>query len=781
MRGRRFAIAVLFLAGALLALGISVSAKAGPTMTLRASTTTPQVGDTVNVDIRVENVTNLYAADIQLKFDAALLQVLDDDLSKSGIQILPGSLFPQTEPNFVVVNLADNAAGTIRFAITLLAPADPVSGSGTLATIRFAARTAGTAQVTWQASTLVDNLGSAIIPTTSPLQLVISSSTPTPTPTPTNTPTTPYPTPIPTVKPGNCTDLIENGEFEETRKWDMPITPHKANYSTADKHGGARSVRLGIEPGDWDVYSHSSAYQKIHVPANADSVILTFWARRFTQETPKAAVDPSADLYDPAEVIEGRFDWSTKSSGAQYDWQEVLILQGDCYNWLATLMRERSNDGVWTKYTYDITTFAGQDIVVYFNVINNGWGGRRTWMYVDDVEVESCYGTSTCAEQVSNRSFEWTSDWTRANTPRPANYTTDYAHIGTRSMRMGVTSSTWDTYSHSSAYQRITVPSGAVNPTLSFWYKAHTEDVIRSDWKDRNALDYEPGKVIAGEKVDAKCCGEVDWQEMLLLDTNYRLLSGGVVMRQVRNDGVWRQMTYDLSPYKGMTVVLYFNVINDGNGRRTWMYVDDVSVNLCGQQVRFEPAYNEADAGQEFVTNVYVENIGDLYAIDTTVRFDPNIVEVVQVSPGSWWSSMNPYIVVNTIDNASGEVRFAATLKNPDPPLNGSGSLVTIRFRGKTPGSTPLWLSALKLVDSGAVVIPTSHADGQAVITGTPPPPALVGDINGDGCVDIQDLAVVGSQFGSTSPNPPEADINGDGVVDIVDVVLVANNFNVCQ
>jgi hypothetical protein len=47
--------------------------------------------------------------------------------------------------------------------------------------------------------------------------------------------------------------------------------------------------------------------------------------------------------------------------------------------------------------------------------------------------------------------------------------------------------------------------------------------------------------------------------------------------------------------------------------------------------------------------------------------------------------------------------------------------------------------------------------------------------------VNIQDLAVVGSQFGSTSPNPPEADINGDGVVDIVDVVLVANNFNVCQ
>jgi hypothetical protein len=270
---------------------------------------------------------------------------------------------------------------------------------------------------------------------------------------------------------------------------------------------------------------------------------------------------------------------------------------------------------------------------------------------------------------------------------------------------------------------------------------------------------------------------------MLLLDTNYRLLSGGVVLRQVRNDGVWRQKTYDLSPYRGMTIVLYFNVINDGNGRRTWMYVDDVSVNLCGQQVYFEPSYQDVDVGQEFTTNVRVDGIGDLYAVDTTIRFDPNILEVLEVNPGSWWSYLNPYIVVNDVDNASGEIRFAATLKNPDPPLNGSGNVVEILFRAKATGSTPLWFSALKLVDADAIVIPVSHADGQVVVGGNSPPSSLQGDVNGDGCVDILDLATVAGQFGSANPTPPEADINNDGIVDIVDIVLVAGNFGagVCQ
>ncbi|MYB02370.1 hypothetical protein F4X90_22245 [Candidatus Poribacteria bacterium] len=48
----------------------------------------------------------------------------------------------------------------------------------------------------------------------------------------------------------------------------------------------------------------------------------------------------------------------------------------------------------------------------------------------------------------------------------------------------------------------------------------------------------------------------------------------------------------------------------------------------------------------------------------------------------------------------------------------------------------------------------------------------IVGDVNGDGVVNIQDLVIVANALGKAEP-----DLNGDGVVNIQDLVIVANNF----
>ena len=52
-------------------------------------------------------------------------------------------------------------------------------------------------------------------------------------------------------------------------------------------------------------------------------------------------------------------------------------------------------------------------------------------------------------------------------------------------------------------------------------------------------------------------------------------------------------------------------------------------------------------------------------------------------------------------------------------------------------------------------------------------PSAVLGDLNYDGVVNIQDLVLVASQFGTTGPSA--ADLNGDNTVNIQDLVLVAN------
>lgn len=104
------------------------------------------VGSDVTVAIRLENVSDLYGIEIDLTFDPAFLQVQDDKPGTVGVQILPGD-FPNPELYFVAQNIADNQAGSIAYAISLLRPAPAANGSGALAFIRFRALTAGTTGV----------------------------------------------------------------------------------------------------------------------------------------------------------------------------------------------------------------------------------------------------------------------------------------------------------------------------------------------------------------------------------------------------------------------------------------------------------------------------------------------------------------------------------------------------------------------------------------------------------------------------------------------------------
>ncbi|HDQ74169.1 MAG TPA: hypothetical protein ENN19_19055 [Chloroflexi bacterium] len=54
------------------------------------------------------------------------------------------------------------------------------------------------------------------------------------------------------------------------------------------------------------------------------------------------------------------------------------------------------------------------------------------------------------------------------------------------------------------------------------------------------------------------------------------------------------------------------------------------------------------------------------------------------------------------------------------------------------------------------------------------------GDVDGDNCVTILDLSLVGSRNGTQNPSPSCADVNGDGVVNIYDLVITAGNYGKC-
>jgi len=53
------------------------------------------------------------------------------------------------------------------------------------------------------------------------------------------------------------------------------------------------------------------------------------------------------------------------------------------------------------------------------------------------------------------------------------------------------------------------------------------------------------------------------------------------VWSDVRSDEAWMSCSFDLSEFLDQSINLYFSVRNDGDGGKTAMYVDDVSLKVC--------------------------------------------------------------------------------------------------------------------------------------------------------------------------------------------------------
>jgi hypothetical protein len=166
-------------------------------------------GQDLAVDIYIQDVVDLYGADVQLSFDTGIAQVVDADPNLPGVQIQPLATF--LVPGFVIKKEANNSAGTVWYAATQINPSPPVSGSGPLARITFRAVAPGAFTLAVTSAQLSKAGGIPIPVTTANCSVTFTGGTPatdTPTPTATRTPTsTPTatrtwtPTPTPTATP----------------------------------------------------------------------------------------------------------------------------------------------------------------------------------------------------------------------------------------------------------------------------------------------------------------------------------------------------------------------------------------------------------------------------------------------------------------------------------------------------------------------------------------------------------------------------------------------------
>ena len=109
------------------------SVKAGTSVTLGVDPSlieyqTPAFGEVFTINLTILNVIDLYGFEFKLCYDTKLLD---------GVEVIEGPLLRGSGNTFAARLDVDDAIGQVWVAIALLAPAPPVSGDGTLASITF--------------------------------------------------------------------------------------------------------------------------------------------------------------------------------------------------------------------------------------------------------------------------------------------------------------------------------------------------------------------------------------------------------------------------------------------------------------------------------------------------------------------------------------------------------------------------------------------------------------------------------------------------------------------
>ena len=102
-------------------------------------------GQIIEMPVEVRNVADLYAIDIELHFDPAILQVEDADPNTAGVQVALGTFL---DAGLILYNTVDNAAGKIHVVMTQTNPSEGKTGDGVALVIYLRGAGVGTSDLT---------------------------------------------------------------------------------------------------------------------------------------------------------------------------------------------------------------------------------------------------------------------------------------------------------------------------------------------------------------------------------------------------------------------------------------------------------------------------------------------------------------------------------------------------------------------------------------------------------------------------------------------------------
>jgi len=203
-----------------------------------------------------------------------------------------------------------------------------------------------------------------------------------------------------------------------------------------------------------------------------------------------------------------------------------------------------------------------------------------------------------------------------------------------------------------------------------------------------------------------------------------------------------------------------------------------VGASKLGEQVMIDITINEIRAEDRLV------------GVEWKLAYNTTLLQLSDVTEGDFMKHFaelsgaeSPYTFFGWHEDVGVVFIFIVPLPNgthPGPFPDGSGTLATMAFNvtemPEEATETDLELFDVTMLDADGNEMLYDHLESGVYIA-----PKEPGDLNLDGKIDIQDLYIFGSSFGSYPDHPrwdARADINNDDKVNILDGVIIAKAFH---
>ncbi len=145
--------------------------------------------------------------------------------------------------------------------------------------------------------------------------------------------------------------------------------------------------------------------------------------------------------------------------------------------------------------------------------------------------------------------------------------------------------------------------------------------------------------------------------------------------------------------------------------------VAPVEVNPQGAAFGFNPPVITAEKGATFTVNVELAGGRNVYQVPLQVNYDPNQLQVVNVSNGTFLSQDGQVVsLVHRDDAATGTMQITATRPPGAGGVTGQGTVVTLTMMAKTAGQSPLTITRGGARDPANQPIPVNGAQANVTV-----------------------------------------------------------------